>query len=109
MFKDLIDKSMEVYMDNIMKSKMARDNAKHLKQMFNILQKYQMKLNPLKCAFGVRSGKFLGFMTNQRGIKANSEKIRELLEMCSPKNPKEVKNLADRVATLSRFVSQATK
>ena len=39
--------------------------------MFDILRKYQMKLNPLKCAFGVGSGKFLGFMANQQGIEAN--------------------------------------
>ena len=58
--------------------------------MFNILQKYQMKLNPLKCAFGVGLGKFLGFMVNQRKIEANPEKIKAFLEMSSPKNPKEV-------------------
>ena len=34
-----------------------------------------MKLNALKCAFGVASGKFLAFMVNQRGIEANPEKI----------------------------------
>ena len=54
MFKDLIGKSMEVYVDDMLiKSKMAGDHAEHLKQKFIILQKYQMKLNPLKCAFGV--------------------------------------------------------
>ena len=73
---------MEVYMDDkLVKSKMVRNQAKHLKQMFNILQKYQMKLNPLKCAFGVGSGKFLGFMVNQCGIEANPEKIKALLEV----------------------------
>ena len=41
MFKDLIGKSMEVYVDDMLvKSKMARDYAKHLNQMFRILQKY---------------------------------------------------------------------
>ena len=53
--------------------------------MFNIVRKYQMKLNPLKYAFGVESGMFLGIMVNQRRIKANPEKIRALLEMSSPK------------------------
>ena len=33
-----------------------------------------MKLNPLKCAFGIGLGKFLGFMVNQRWIEANPEK-----------------------------------
>ena len=57
-----------------------------------------MKLNPLKCAFGVKSGKFLGFMVNQHRIEANHEKIKALLEM----------SLAGRVVGLSRFVSRET-
>ena len=67
-----------------------------------------MKLNPLKCAFRVSSEKFLVFMVNLRGIEANPEKIKALLEMSSPKKPKEVVSVASRVATLSRFVSQTT-
>ena len=102
MLKDLIGKSMEVYVDDMLvESKMARDHAEHLKQMFNILRKYQIKLHPLKCAFGVGLSKFLGFMVNQHGIKANLEKIKALLEMSSPKKPKEIMSLLGRVATLS--------
>ena len=72
------------------------------------MKKYQMKLNPLKCAFRVASGKFLSFMVNQRGIEANPEKIKAFLEISSPQKLKEVMSLAGRVAALSRFVSRAT-
>ena len=47
-------------------------------------------------------------MVNQRGIEANPEKIKVLLEMSSPKKPKEVMSLAGRVAALSRFLSRVT-
>ena len=58
MSKDLIGKMMEVYVDNMLvKSIVAGDHVDHLGQMYKILRKYQMKLNPLKCAFGVGSGK----------------------------------------------------
>ena len=67
-----------------------------------------MKLNPSKCAFGVSSGKFLGFMVSQRGIEANLDKIQVILDMESPKNIKEVQSLTGRVAALNRFVSKAT-
>ena len=67
-----------------------------------------MKLNPFKCAFGVRSEKFSGFMVNQGGIEADPKKINALLEMSSPTKPKEVMSLGCKVATLSHFVSQAT-
>ena len=67
-----------------------------------------MKLNPLKYAFEVGSGKFLGFMVNQRGIKANPEKIKAFLEMSSPKKPKKVIGLTSRVIVLSQFVLRVT-
>ena len=96
-------------MDNMLiKSKTAGDHIEHLNHMFNILRKYRMKLDPMKCPFGVESSKFLGFMVNQRWIKANPEKINGLLEMSSLRKPQEVMSLAGRVATVSNFVSQAT-
>ena len=49
-----------------------------------------MKLNPSKCVFRVASGKFLGFMVSQRGIEANLEKVRAILDMATPKTVKEV-------------------
>ena len=64
-----------------------------------------MKLNPLKCVFRVESGKFMGFMLNQRRIEAKPEKINALLEMSSTRKPKEVISFIDRVAVLSHFVS----
>ena len=67
-----------------------------------------MKLNPSKCAFGVASGKFLGFMVSHRGIEANPEKIKAILDMKSPQSIKEVQSLTGRVAALNMFVSKAT-
>ena len=67
-----------------------------------------MKLNPSKCAFGVSSGKFLGFMVSQRGIEVNPDKIQAILNMEPPKNIREVQSLPRRVATLNRFVLKAT-
>uniref|UniRef100_A0A2N9I9G2 Uncharacterized protein n=1 Tax=Fagus sylvatica TaxID=28930 RepID=A0A2N9I9G2_FAGSY len=65
-------------------------------------------LNPSKCVFGVSSGKFLGFMVSQRGIEANPDKIKAVLEMTPPRSTKEVQSLTGRVAALNRFVSRAT-
>ena len=52
-----------------------------------------MKLNPVKCSFGVSSGKFLGYTVAHRGIEANPEKIRAIHSITSPKNVKEVQKL----------------
>ena len=109
MFKEQIGKTMEVYVDDMLvKSKLMSDHVTHLAEMFEIIRTYHMKLNPLKCAFGVSSGKFLGFMVNQRGIEANLEKIQALMDMRSPCKAKEVQSLTRRVAALNRFISKAT-
>ena len=82
---------MEVYIDDMLvKSKIAADHVVHLSDTFAVQRKYHMKLNPLKCAFRVASGKFLGFMVNHRGIEANPEKIQALIDMRSPSKTKEV-------------------
>ena len=67
-----------------------------------------MKLNPTKCAFGVFTRKFLGFIVNSRGIKANPDKIRAVLDMRPPSNTKEVQRLAGRIDVLSHFVSRSS-
>ena len=67
--------------DMLVKSKSAADHVAHLSETFVVLRKYQMKLNLLKCAFGVASGKFLGFMVNHRGFEVNPEKIQDLIDM----------------------------
>ena len=62
-FRPLVGRTVEVYIDNIVvKSKTRKDHTYHLQEVFHLLRRYDMKLNPSKCAFGVRAGKFLGFM-----------------------------------------------
>ena len=109
MFANQIGRNVQVYVnDMLVKSQREEDHLKDLEETFGILRSYNMKLNPSKCAFGVAVGKFLGFMVSQRGIEANSDKIRAMVEMASPKNMKEVQSLNGKVATLNRFVSRAT-
>jgi len=75
-----------------------------LKEVFQALRKYHMRLNPEKCAFGVEEGKFLGFMLTHRGIEANPEKCKAIAEMRSPSSLKEIQRLIGRLTSLSRFV-----
>ena len=76
---------MEVYIDDMLvKFKERPDHMKHLQETFELLSTSGMKLNPLKCAFGVSSGKFLGFMVKQRGIEANPIQLRAMMESQTP-------------------------
>ena len=92
----------------LVKSKEELTHLDDLKETFATLKKHQMRLNPSKCVFGVASGKFLGFMVSQRGIEANPEKVRAIIDMTSPRTVKEVQKLTGRIAVLNRFVSRAS-
>ena len=109
MFAQQIGRNVQVYVDDMLvKSQREEDHLEDLKETFNTLRSYNMKLNPGKRAFGLTTGKFLGFMVSQRGIEANPDKIRAIMEMAPPRNVKEVQSLNEKIAALNRFVSRAT-
>ena len=92
----------------LVKSQREDDHFDDLKETFDTLRSYNMKLNPSKYAFGVTVGKLLGFMVSQRGIEINLDKIQAIMEMAPPRNTKEVQCLNDKVVLLNKFVSRAT-
>ena len=109
MFADMLGKTMEVYIDDMLvKSLAAENHLDHLKQAFQVLEKYNMKLNPTKCSFGVSSGKFLGYLVTKRGIEANPDQIRSIQNIQSPKSIKDIQRLNGRIAALSRFISKSS-
>ncbi|KAL2230962.1 UNVERIFIED_CONTAM: Retrovirus-related Pol polyprotein from transposon [Sesamum indicum] len=109
MFEDQIGRTMEVYVDDILvKSSRSHDHIVYLEQTFAMLRKYRMKLNPMKCTFGVTGGKFLGYLVSERGIEMNPEKIEAILKLKSPAIVKEVHKLTGKLASLSRFISKSS-
>ena len=76
MFLPQIGRNVEVYVDDMLvKSAKEAQHLDDLHETFDILRRYNMKLNLSKCAFGVSTGKFFGFMVSKRGIEANPDKI----------------------------------
>ncbi|KAL0455252.1 UNVERIFIED_CONTAM: Polyprotein P3 [Sesamum latifolium] len=81
-FDDMLHKNVECYVDDlVMKSKKREDHLYDLRKVFERLRRYQLKMNPSKCAFGVTFGKFLGFIVRQRGIEIEQAKIDAILRM----------------------------
>ena len=109
MFHPQIERNVEVYVDDMLvKSLDEEEHLDDLQEIFDTLRRFNMKLNPSKCIFRVSSEKFLRFMVSHRGIEANPEKIKAILNMKPPQSIKEVQSLTRRVAALNRFVSKAT-
>ena len=80
----------------------------HLQEAYELLRRYGIKLNPLKCAFGVSSGKFLGFMVTQRGIEANPIQLKAIMNSQASTSRKGVQQLTGRLASLRRSISRLT-
>ena len=109
MFAHQIGRNVQVYVDDMLVKSIREDvHLDNLKETFDTLCSYNMKLNSSKCAFGMTTGKFLRFMVSQRGVKVNSDKIQTIMELTLPKNIKEVQSINGKVAALNRFISRAT-
>ena len=81
-FHDKMHKKIEDFMDNIVvKSKTRRDHLAILRKVFERCRLYELRMNPLKCAFRVMAGKFLGFLVHQRGIDVDPSKVQAIATM----------------------------
>ena len=61
-----------------------------LKETFENLRRFQIKLNPEKCVFGVPAGQLLGFLVSERGIECNPVKIKSIERMAIPTKLRDV-------------------
>ena len=62
----------------VVKSKLESEHVNDLGNIFEILRRHKLRLNASKCSFGVKSGKFLGYMVTHRGIEVNPDQIRAI-------------------------------
>ena len=100
-FEPQLGKNIEIYIDDmVVKSKVEFDHVNDLGNIFDILRRYKLRLNASKCSFGVRLGKFLGYMVTHRGIEVNPDKIGAINNLQPPRNPKEVQRLIGMTAAL---------
>ena len=103
---DLIHQSVECYVDDmVVKTKDRKDHQDDLRVVFERLRRHQLKMNPLKCAFAVQSGVFLGFVVRHRGIEIEPKKITAIRNMPPPQELKELKSLQGKLAYIRRFIS----
>ena len=88
---DMIHQEIEVYVDDmIAKTKKDEEHTNTLRKLFERLRKYELKLNPAKCTFGVKSKKLLGFVVSDRGIEVDPDKVKAIQEMLTSKTEKEL-------------------
>ena len=74
----------------MVKSEIREGHFEALDKFLARLEKYNLRLNPKKCVFGVTLGKLLGHTVNERGIEVDLNKIKVIQEMPVPKTEKDV-------------------
>jgi len=104
-FHDMMHHELEDYVDDIvMKSRRQGDHVKVLRKVFERCKLFKLRMNPLKCAFGVSAGKFLGFLVHSRGIDVDPAKATAIVTMKPLATVKELKSFLGKVSYIRRFI-----
>ena len=92
----------------MVKSTTRGDHFEALDRFLARVEKYNLRLNPKKCIFGVTSGKLLGHIVSQKGIEVDPDKVKAIQDMPVPKTEKEVRGFLGKIQYISRFISKLT-
>ncbi|GJY84825.1 reverse transcriptase domain-containing protein [Tanacetum coccineum] len=101
-FQKQIGQNLEVYVDDlVIKIRTEQEVIRDIEETFKTLREINMKLNPKKCAFGMREGTFLGYKVNADGLRVCPDKVEVVLNLPSPKCLKDVQKLIGKLASLN--------
>jgi hypothetical protein len=105
-FRDFFEVLMEVYIDDLV-IKLA-DFDEHLADLrvtLERMRKYNLKVNPLKCAIGVSAGRFLGFIVHEKGIEIDPKMVESIRNLGEPTCKRDVQKLLGKINYLRRFIT----
>ena len=109
-FHDLIGKLVEIYIDDVVvKSMSAGGHLEDLRKVLERTWKFGLKMNPKKCAFGVSTGQFLGFLVHERGIEIGLKSQVAVRTMRPPTTKKELQKLIGKINFVRRFISNLSR
>jgi hypothetical protein len=104
-FHDLLGTIVEVYIDDIIVKSAGDDcHLADLRLAFEKMRRYKLKMNTLKCAFGVLPGKFLGFIVHEKFIEIDPKKIEAIQSVKAPTCKKDLQKFLGKVNYLRRFI-----
>nr|GEZ20759.1 reverse transcriptase domain-containing protein [Tanacetum cinerariifolium] len=109
-FQSQIGRNFKAYVDDIViKSRDEKMLLADIAKTFDNLKKFNMKLNPKKCSFGVEEGKFLDYVVMSEGVRANPKKTKALADLQHPRTLKEMQSLNGKLASLGRFLAKSSE
>jgi hypothetical protein len=105
-FHNLLGVLIEVYIDNVVVKPIGfKEHMTDLKLSLERMKKYGLWINPLKCAFRVTSGRFLGFIVHEYGIQIDLKKIESIRKIGELVCKKDIQKLLGKINYLHHFIS----
>ena len=102
--RDWLGVILEVYIDGIViQSSSLNHHSADLRLALERMRRYGLKINPLKCAFGVSAGKFLGFIIHEKGIEIDPKRIEAMKRVEAPTCKKDLQKFLGKVNYLKKI------
>uniref|UniRef100_A0A803M7W2 Reverse transcriptase domain-containing protein n=1 Tax=Chenopodium quinoa TaxID=63459 RepID=A0A803M7W2_CHEQI len=102
-FNEMVGNFMEVCIDDVLVK--SHDLSKHLEHLildFERIRKFNLKMNPLKCAFGVKASNFLGFLVHRNCIELDQNKAKAILKASPTTNKKKLQKFLGQINYVRR-------
>eukprot|EP00253_Pinus_taeda_P015848 PITA_15848 len=97
---------IEAYLDNLAaRSQKRTDHPSHLRMVFERCRFYKFRLNPNKCVFAVTSGRLLGFIVSNEGIRVGPFKVEAIVELPPPSSIRQLQSLQGNANFLRQFIA----
>ena len=108
-FSDMLHKQVEDYVDDlVVKAKNPFKQLLHLRQVFERCKEHNFRMNLSKYAFGVSSGKFLGFLVHHRGIDLDPTKVKAIAALSPPTTLKELRSFMGNFILSKKVYSRSS-
>ena len=97
---------IEAYLDDLVaRSQKRTDHPSHIRMVFERCRFYKIRLNPNKCVFAVTSGRLLGFIVSDEGIRVDPFKVEAIVQLPPPSSICQLQSLQGKANFLRRFIA----
>ena len=104
------DNIVEPYLDDLLThSRKRKDHPNHLRLVFERCRKYNILLNPHKCVLCVESGRLLGFIVSNKGIRFDPLKFKAIVNLPPPWTIRQLQSLQGMSNFLRWFIVNYSK
>ncbi|GKC79206.1 hypothetical protein Tco_1129980 [Tanacetum coccineum] len=98
-------RNVEIYLEKIViKNKSESDLVQDVKETLRKLKRVNIKIDPAMSSFGVKEGRFLGYIVTKEGLKADPRRIQAIILSPTPRSPNQIRSLFVQLTAISKFI-----